>query len=143
MRIFLVIVALSLVFSSHLAANESCMDKARTQFDMNQCAGSEFEKADKELNRLYQSILAEYADNKLFIEKLKAAQLAWIKFRDAEMEALFPVKHEDERYIYGSVYPTCYSIWMENITEERIAQLKKWSDKIQEGDVCAGSIKYK
>jgi uncharacterized protein YecT (DUF1311 family) len=143
MRIFLVIVALSLVFSSHLAADESCMDKARTQFDMNQCAGSEFEKADKELNRLYQSILTEYADNKLFIEKLKAAQLAWIKFRDAEMEALFPIKHKDEIYIYGSAYPMCYSIWMKKITEERTAQLKKWSDKIQEGDVCAGSIKYK
>jgi hypothetical protein len=61
------------------------------------------------------------------------------------MEALFPIRAEDENkmYLYGSVYPMCYSIWMEEITEERIAQLKKWSNKIQEGDLCAGSIKYK
>ncbi len=143
MRCVFIIFTFILFFSSHSAATESCMDKAKTQFDMNQCARREFEKADKELNRLYQAILTEYADDKLFIEKFKAAQRAWIRFRDSEMEALFPVQNKNEVYNYGGVYPMCCSIWMENLTQDRIEQLKKWSGKIDEGDVCSGSIKNK
>ncbi len=120
---------------------DSCMDKAQTQLDLNYCASSDFKKADNELNALYKRILSEYSDDTKFIEKLKAAQRAWLKFRDAEMEALFP--HSEEGNYYGSVYPMCNSTWLMVLTKERIAQLKKWADKVQEGDVCSGSIKIK
>ena len=85
--------------------------------------------------------MTEYADDRKFIEKFKAAQRAWLKFRDAEMDALFP--HNDEERYYGSVYPMCSDAWLTTITKERIAQLKKWSNKVEEGDACSGSIKVR
>ncbi len=118
-----------------------CASNGGGQADLNQCYGSEYRKADSELNALYKKILSEYADDPRFIEKFKAAQRAWIKFRDAEMEALFP--HGDEPQYYGSVYPMCDSIWLTTLTRERIDQLRKWSKKTEEGDVCSGSIKIK
>ena len=117
-------------------------DRARqTQNEMNIEYAAEFDKADKELNRVYRKIFAEYADDKVFLEKLKLAQRAWIKFRDAHMESLFP--EEEKRLHYGSVYPMCYSIHMKKITEERTRQLKVWLEGIEEGDVCSGSVKVK
>lgn len=124
-----------------LSAADSCMDKAETQLELNQCAGSDFQKADDELNALYKQILSEYADDPEFIQKFKDAQRAWIKFRDAEIEALFP--HSKEDHYYGSVYPMCNRNRMTMLTNERIAQLKEWSEKTEEGDVCSGSIKIK
>ena len=115
------------------------MDKAQTQADMNSCADGDFTQIDNELNSLYQKILSEYADDPKFIAKFKASQRAWLKFRDAEMEALFP--HGEETGYYGSAYPMCNSTWLAEITKERISQLKKWTDKVKEGDVCSGSIK--
>lgn len=129
---------LGLPVSAHA---DSCMDKAQTQYDLNYCADTAFNQADKELNNIYKKILSEYADDPKFIEKLKASQRAWLKFRDSEMEALFP--HSDEDRYYGSVYPMCNSTWLETLTRERISQLKKWVDKAKEGDVCSGSIKVK
>ena len=101
----------------------------------------EFGKVDKELNAIYQKILTEYTGDQEFIAKLKAAQRAWLKFRDAEMEALFPL--QEKGYSYGSIYPMCHSIWLANLTQDRITQLKKWTEKVEEGDVCAGSIRTK
>lgn len=118
-----------------------CADEARTQLDVNYCAADDFKHADDELNALYGRILSEYADDSQFIAKFRAAQRAWLKFRDAEMEALFP--HGEEAGYYGSVYPMCQSRWLKVLTEERIAQLRKWSGKAEEGDVCSGSIKWR
>ena len=120
---------------------DSCTNAAKTQLDLNLCAATVFKKADQELNELYRKIVTEYADDRKFIEKFKAAQRAWLKFRDAEMDALFP--HNDEERYYGSVYPMCSDAWLTTLTQERIAQLKKWSNKVEEGDVCSGSIKVR
>lgn len=124
-----------------VAYADSCSDKAQTQLDLNDCAGASFNKTDKELGQIYKKILTEYADDPKFIEKLETSQRAWLKFRDAEIEALFP--HNDEDLYYGSVYPVCNRTWLTTLTKERIAQLKKWINKAKEGDVCSGSIKVK
>jgi uncharacterized protein YecT (DUF1311 family) len=139
LRIF--VLALATLFSCQLALADSCMDTAKTQMDLNTCADTSFKKADKELNELYKKILTEYADDPKFIAKFKASQRAWLKFRDAELDALFP--HQDEDRYYGSVFPMCMGSWLTTLTEERIAQLKKWSNKVPEGDMCSGSIKVR
>ncbi|HOV89229.1 MAG TPA: DUF1311 domain-containing protein [Syntrophorhabdaceae bacterium] len=114
---------------------------AETQYEMAKKAGAEFAKADKELTTTYNRILKEYREDKEFIEKMKAAQRAWIKFRDAHIEAVFPAK--DKQSEYGSVFGMCYLIMMQQMTEARIEQLKLWLKGTEEGDVCAGSIKIK
>ncbi|MEV8520017.1 lysozyme inhibitor LprI family protein [Dyella marensis] len=113
-----------------------------TQLDINACAGADFAKADAELNGVWKNILARYKDQPLFLDKLKASQRLWLQFRDAELEALYPVaKGQDERREYGSMYPTCYSGAKARLTRQRTEQLKAWLDGAQEGDTCSGSIK--
>jgi len=133
--------ALATLFCCQGALADSCMETAKTQLDLNTCADTAFKKADKELNELYKKILSEYADDPKFIAKFTVSQRAWLKFRDAELDALFP--HQDEDRYYGSVFPMCMGSWLTTLTEERIAQLKKWSNKVPEGDMCSGSIKVK
>ncbi len=111
---------------------------AQTQVEMNDEAQENYIKADKELNQVYQQILKEYKDDKVFINKLKIAQRSWIKFRDADMEAMYPDEAEQ-----GSVFPACWFMALESLTKERTEKLRIWLDGIEEGDVCAGSVKFK
>ena len=97
------------------------------------------EAADEELNRIYNEIKRIYADEPEFIEKLKLAQLAWIKSRDADLELYYP--KTNKRLEYGSVYPMCVSSMKTVITLKRIDILKQWLDGVEEGNVCAGSVK--
>lgn len=113
-----------------------------TQFDMNQQAGDRLAAADDELNRVYREIRRRYSDRPIFLEKLKLAQRAWIAFRDAELDALYPpTEYGDQRASYGSMFPMCYGNAKERLTRERTQQLRRWLDGIKEGNVCGGSIK--
>ena len=62
--------------------------QAQTQMQMNKEACDTHKKADAEMNRAYQKILAEYKTDVQFIQKLKLAQRAWIAFRDAHVESI-------------------------------------------------------
>jgi uncharacterized protein YecT (DUF1311 family) len=57
--------------------------QAQSQQEMNQAAAADFEKADAELNVVYKEVLAEQLDEEA-VKLLKAAQKAWVAFRDAE-----------------------------------------------------------
>ena len=113
----------------------------QTQSEMNSNKYQEYIKADKELNQVYSTILKDYKENPVFISKLKIAQNLWIKFRDAEMNAIFP--EMDKQSNYGSVFPMCWNIHLTRLTNERIKTLKIWQIGIEEGDVCSGSVKMK
>ena len=114
---------------------------AQTQSEMNSDEYQKYIKADKELNQVYGQILKDYKNDPVFISKLKIAQNLWIKFRDAEMNALFP--ENDKQLNYGSVFPMCWNIHLTSLTKERIKTLKIWVIGIEEGDVCSGSVKIK
>lgn len=114
---------------------------AETQTEMNTGAYKEYEEIDKRLNNTYQKILSKYKNERLFIDKLKKSQRAWIKFRDFHIEALYPVsKNSDGRLIYGSVYPMCVSQELSTLTLDRIKQLSDWLEGSDE-NICSGSIK--
>lgn len=57
--------------------------------------------ADKKLNDTYNRVLKTHEGDKLFLEKLKKSQRAWLAFRDAELEALYPA--ENKKLEYGTV----------------------------------------
>lgn len=120
-----------------LAFNLICF--SQTQSEMIKATNSDYEKADIELNNVYQKILTEYKSNSIFVDKLKKAQEIWITYRDAELEMKFPA--EDKRGEYGSNYSMCASYFLEELTNERTEKLKVWLDGIEEGDVCFGSVK--
>ena len=112
-----------------------CLDTVQTQRDLNDSAGSESAKAERELNATYQGILKKYAGDPAFIGRLRTAQRAWLKFRDAQLEMRFPPSD-----LTGSAEPMCYASYKAELTQARTRQLKVWLDVIEEGDVCAGSI---
>ncbi len=112
---------------------------AQSQGDMNSAACGKYRRADDELNRVYQQILREYAEDADFVAKLKEAQRAWLAYRDAHVESVFP--GEDKRAVYGSVFPMCHCGEVEGLTRERTRVLRRWLAGLPEGDVCAGTIR--
>lgn len=112
-------------------------DDDRSQMAMNMAAAKELKRADDTLNEIYNMVLAKYKDDQEFIDKLIAAELAWIAFRDAEMEAIFP-KQDKQRH-YGSAFPMSFCIVKAELTWDRVKQLNEWLVGFPEGDLAAGS----
>ena len=113
---------------------------SQSQIEMNATANTSFEKSDKELNVVYQKILKEYKNEISFLKNLKKSQLLWLKFRDAEMLARFP---DPSNLTYGSIFPLCYSQHKEELTRQRINNLKVWLVGFEEGEMCSVSVKIK
>ena len=113
---------------------------AQTQSELNEREHKKYVEVDRELNSTYQKILKEYKSYTIFTKNLKASQKLWVQFRNAEMKMKYP---ERETGYYGSVQPMCWSIYLTQLTTERINVLKQWLVGIDEGDVCAGSVKTK
>lgn len=113
---------------------------AQTQGDLNDRFCNQYKNADAELNKVYQRVLSENGADTLFVEKMKAAQRAWVAYRDAHFESLYPAADPRE---YGSVYPMCRCQTLTEITKKRTNELRRWVQGVREGDVCAGSIKIR
>src|ERR1700727_3218190 len=104
---------LAIIFAGALAAGaasaqtskeySACSAKANTQIAMNACASAEATREDKELNSVYAEVLVKAAAKPEYAEKVKAAERAWVAYRDAYIEAMYPAK--DKQTEYGSMYP--------------------------------------
>ncbi len=112
----------------------------QTQAQMNNEAYANYQKADKELNNVYKSILVKYKSNVEFLNNLKASQRIWISFRDAELKMKYP---EREPGYYGSLHPICRASYLEKSTRERTGKLREWLKDAEEGDGCVGSSQKK
>jgi uncharacterized protein YecT (DUF1311 family) len=112
--------------------------KGETQAEMNEDAFTTFKKTEEEMTALYQNIMQRYSGGKganpALVERLRAAQRAWITFRDAQLEAILP---SDGGHF--SAGPMCAALLRTELTRHRIEQLNEWWDGITEGDVCCGT----
>jgi len=106
---------------------------------MNEGACAEYKQADREMNRVYLKIVSDYRGRLAFIKALKKAQLAWLRYRDAHVESIFP----GDASQYGSVSTMCRCGSLAEITKERTQTLNRWLEGVEEGDVCAGSVRIK
>ena len=95
------------------------------QLEINACASFDFSKADNELNETYQALIKKEAHDKLFINKLRLAQKAWLAFRDADLEARFVCTENDARICWGSMYPMLFFSRKAELTRERNKQLRQ------------------
>ncbi len=95
---------------------DPCPD-AHTQFDLNQCAARARDKADAELNQAYRALMKDASRAER--SGLRAAQLAWLKFRDAHCA------YESAGNQGGSIYPMVVSFCLAEVTATRTAQLQK------------------
>ena len=125
MRALLIVIASLTVSLNATAADVIECNEVGTQTEMNVCAADDFAKADKELNEVYSALLEERAKDQLFVAKMRAAQRAWIAFRDAELEAIFACEDSNPRYCWGSMYPMSYLSAKAELTRERTEALHK------------------
>ena len=109
---------------------------SQSQGEMNQNAANNFNKADKELNKVYQQVLTKYKSDTAFIRNFKKAQRLWIQLRDAEVNTMYP----EQSSSYGSVYPMCVNNYMAELTVARTRHLRLWLEGTIEGDVCSGAM---
>jgi len=133
MNRFVLLALLLFVSASALSQSKEnpCWKTAMAQSQMNHCADEDARAADAELNHVYQDLLSKNKDDAGATKKLHEAQRAWIAFRDAQLEALYPA--EDKQREYGSIYPMCYAIVATAMTKERTAQLRRM---LQDKDPC-------
>ncbi len=123
------------------AALVSFSPNVQAQTSTNQNICSRYKSTDAEMNKVYQQILSEYKQDSVFLQKMKTAQRAWLAFRDAHLDSLYPA--ENKLRAYGSVNSDCRCLALEELTAKRISELKKWTSGLPKGEVCAGSIKNK
>ena len=99
------------------------------------------EKADRELNFVYRKILSDYREERIFIRKFRVAHQAWKKYRETHLASIFPNPYKESEY--GSAYSECYALYKTRMTRTRTKEIRVWLNGVQEGEVCAGSIKFK
>lgn len=129
------------VLVAALVATAATPSAAQTQSDLNAAACAAYQQADGNLNAVYKKILQKYKADAPFLASLRDAQRAWIAYRDAHLQSVYPEK--DKRTAYGSIYDTCACGVLRTLTVQRTAMLQAWLDGVPEGEVCAGSIQVK
>lgn len=105
-----------LFFCASTFAAETDCTKPDNQTDLNICSSQEFDKVDNKLNRIYNEYRATLDENRKRL--LKAAELAWIKYRDYSCELEWP-KGES-----GSIGPLIRNDCMIRMTQHRIKEIK-------------------
>jgi uncharacterized protein YecT (DUF1311 family) len=121
---------LTIILAASLAAaQEPNCEEAQNQAEMNRCAYLDFQEADRELNRIWPEILAnarqadaeinrEFDQEETSEQVLRAAQRAWITFRDAHCT------YEGHEARGGSMESMLYNGCRATLTQQRIAQLR-------------------
>lgn len=103
-----------------------CWKTATTQAEMNRCADLDARGTDADLNAVYKKLLWRLKGNDNATKKLRLAQRAWVAFRDAHLQELFPA--QDKQREYGSIFPMCYAQAATAMTKERTAELRRILD---------------
>jgi uncharacterized protein YecT (DUF1311 family) len=116
--------AFTLAFFPVVAFTQSSnpCDTLNGTIEVNACAQQTFETKDKELNRVYQTVLQQldtFADNGPATRKLLIlAQRKWVEFRNADCAA------GERLYQGGSAAAAIYLDCMVHHTEQRIKELQ-------------------
>ncbi|MFZ3331265.1 MAG: lysozyme inhibitor LprI family protein [Candidatus Acidiferrales bacterium] len=116
------------------AAQANPCDAAHTQMEMNQCSADEYKKADAHLNAMYakltralqkdsgnaeqQSGGEQRKPETPAVDKSKAAQRQWIRYRDLHCGAV------RAQFEGGTISPMMWTTCMTETTYHRIAELK-------------------
>ena len=93
---------------------------------MNQCASDEAKRADDELNRVYRALLSKESDPD-GVAKIKKAEGAWIAYRNASLQAMWPVK--DKQAEYGPIYPMKVNLLRATLTRRQIVALRELANE--------------
>ena len=115
-----ILILLALLLSSISIARQKAKDdpcaNAQTQLEMNVCWGNQYKSADAQLNSVYREFTSKLSPEET--AQLKTAQLAWIKFRDANCEFVA------DAYKGGSIRPMIAAMCLADVTNARTSELK-------------------
>lgn len=121
-------ILLGLLFVSTNAFALDCKSPMTTA-DMNACAGQDLKKVEAELNAVYKDVIkslsgkdSDYENAAEIKGKLVEAQRAWIKFREADCEA---VRLQNQ---LGSIGGVMYMGCMQERAEQRVKELKAFGE---------------
>lgn len=138
MRRVVAVVLFTVVACGSLLAQNSeqyrmCIKEANTQTKMRSCAREEAIRVDAELNRIYQGLLRVVGNEAAAVEKIRAAEDAWIAYRDAYLDAMYSAK--DKQAAYGSIFPMEADLLRVKLTKRQIEALtdlvKRYTDSRQ------------
>jgi uncharacterized protein YecT (DUF1311 family) len=101
----------------------SCDEGAKSQFEINACASDEAARDDAELNREFRKLLLIAGKDHERIAKIESMERAWVAFRDAYMEAMYPAK--DKQAEYGSIFPMEANMLRAKLTQQQTAALRE------------------
>jgi len=90
---------------------------------MNACANEEASRVEAQLNDVYRKLLLQTASQREAGEKIKAAERAWVAYRDAFIDAMYPAK--DKQAEYGSIYPMEADLLRAKLTDRQVTALKE------------------
>jgi uncharacterized protein YecT (DUF1311 family) len=107
----------------------------QTQASMNDEAAKLLGDAEKELARVLDELEQRGRGREAALVKLRSGELAWEKYRDAQLQALWP---SPDSTAYGSVHSMCVVDAKRMLTEARTRELRAMISPV-EGDVC-GSL---
>jgi uncharacterized protein YecT (DUF1311 family) len=102
---------------SNVSSAKDCGEKYTGSIDIVECHDAELKSADKELNAVYNEAMKTRPAKEQ--QKLKAAQQAWLKYRDAGI-AFMMVANEDMN-LYGNIVVSDYRA---KLTQKRVQELK-------------------
>jgi uncharacterized protein YecT (DUF1311 family) len=109
---------------------------AQTQSQMTTDADRVLRAAEAEMATVLQNLAKKANGQPDALAKLNRAQAAWVAYRNAHIEALWPSKTPLESY--GSVHPMCVLMERTNLTKERIRELRLML-AARDGEACIGA----
>src|SRR5687767_7403940 len=119
MKLPVILVAFLLLPSPYTLSQDQkkdpCAD-AQSQTEMNICWGKEYKAADAQLDAAYREFVSKL--NPEETTQLKTAQLAWLKYRDANCEFVA------DQYKGGSIRPMIAAMCLADVTSTRTSELK-------------------
>ncbi len=104
--------------------------KTITTQDVNECALIDQKKVEAKLNKVYQRVLKSLDKPDVPLEpysemrqSLIAAQRAWVKFREADCEAVY------QKYVSGTIRTVMYIGCIQSHAEKRIKELEDYESQ--------------
>jgi uncharacterized protein YecT (DUF1311 family) len=84
--------------AQYSASYQVCSQTSMTQSEMNRCANEELTRVETRLNTTYAKLLTFVSADQPSTEKIRAAERAWITYRDAYIDAKYPAVDKQAAY---------------------------------------------
>lgn len=96
---------------------QACMDKNSSTLGMRECLDKAFKEWDKELNKVYNTLLKELSATGK--ENLKNSQKQWLTYRDAEFKAIGAIYD-----LEGTLWPLTMATARNDVLKYRVLTLQ-------------------